>query len=124
MGGGLTSAVMRSIISKLPPVTQPRQGVRDDVLMRTVRLTGDYQADETIILPSFTRLVLDGSIAALPYALSWIEGSAGEPNETAALVSVKNGVMVSVEGGSWTCAEWNSTVVCPVALPPRHIGQR
>ena len=111
-GGGLTSTVMSSIISKLPPVTPPKDGVRDDTMMRTVRLTGDYQGDETIILPSFTRLVLDGSITALPYSLSWIEGSAGDPNETAALVSVKNGVMVSIEGGTWTCAEWNSTAVC------------
>eukprot|EP01043_Picozoa_sp_COSAG02_P053915 COSAG02_NODE_6025_length_3866_cov_3.783913_3_plen_163_part_00 len=120
VGGGLTSTVMSSIISKLPPVTPPNDGVRGDTLMRTVRLTGDYQGDETIILPSFTRLVLDGSITALPYSLSWIEGSAGEPNETASLVSVKNGVMVSVEGGSWTCAEWNSTAVCeyiPPSLP-------
>ena len=116
VGGGLTSKVMSSIISKLPPLTLPKDGVRDDMLMRTVRLTGDYQGDETIILPSFTRLVLNGSIAALPYALSWTEGSAGVPNETAALVSVKNGVMVSVEGGSWTCAEWNSTAVREILL--------
>ena len=108
-GGGLTSVVMSSIISKLPPVTPPKDGVRGDSLMRTVRLTGAYRGDVPMILPSFTRLVLNGSITALPYALGWTEGSAGEPNETASLVSVKDGVMVSVEGGSWTCADWNST---------------
>jgi parallel beta-helix repeat protein len=108
-GGGLTSAVMSSIISKLPVVTPPKDGVRDDSLMRTVRLSGDYKGDEPLILPSFTRLVLNGSMTALPYALSWTKGSAGDPNETASLVSVKDAVMVSVEGGSWTCADWNST---------------
>lgn len=112
VGGGLTSAVMRSTISKLPPVTPPNDGVRDDSLMRTVQLTGHYKGDEPLILPSYTRLVLDGSITALPHALSWRKGSAGDPNETASLVSVKDAVMVSVEGGSWTCADWNSTVVC------------
>ena len=102
---------MSSIISKLPAVTPKKDGVRDDTLMRTVRLTGDYRGDEPMILPSYTRLVLEGSITALPYSLSWTEGSAGDPNETASLVSVKNGVMVSVEGGTWTCVDWNSTAV-------------
>ncbi len=112
VGGGLTSAVMSSIISKLPIVTPAStDGVRDDRLMRTVRLNGNYQGDQPMILPSYTRLVLNGSITALPYALGWIEGSAGDPNETASLVSVKDGVMVSVEGGSWTCVNWNSTAV-------------
>eukprot|EP01051_Picozoa_sp_SAG22_P028099 SAG22_NODE_9749_length_572_cov_0.619450_1_plen_112_part_01 len=66
-GGGLTSAVMASIVSKLPPVSPPTNGVRyGDKLMRTVRLSGDYRSDVPIILPSFTRLVLDGSMRALP----------------------------------------------------------
>ena len=70
-GGGLTSAVMASIISKLPPLTPPA-GVRDgDALMRTVRLTGAYEADVPLILPSYTRLVLDGTMDALPYRLGW-----------------------------------------------------
>eukprot|EP01048_Picozoa_sp_COSAG05_P015989 COSAG05_NODE_2000_length_3723_cov_3.494757_1_plen_167_part_00 len=110
-GGGLTSIVMSSIISKLPPVTPPKDGVRGDTLMRTVRLSGDYQGDAPLILPSYTRVVLEGSIAALPYALGWTEGSAGDPNETASLVSAKDAVMVSIEGGSWTCADWNSSTV-------------
>jgi hypothetical protein len=38
-------------------------------MMRTVRLSGAYQADVPIILPSYTRLILDGSIDALPYKL-------------------------------------------------------
>eukprot|EP01052_Picozoa_sp_SAG31_P031092 SAG31_NODE_3261_length_4483_cov_3.272582_3_plen_44_part_00 len=42
--------------------------------MRTVRLTGDYQGDEPMILPSYTRLMLNGSITALPYALGWTAG--------------------------------------------------
>ena len=70
-GGGLTSTVMASIISKLPPLTPPA-GVRDgDALMRTVRLTGAYEADVPLILPSYTRLVLDGTMDALPYRLGW-----------------------------------------------------
>eukprot|EP01043_Picozoa_sp_COSAG02_P033419 COSAG02_NODE_2279_length_9234_cov_37.573071_7_plen_647_part_00 len=110
-GGGLTSAVMDSIISKLPPVTPPpNSGLRDGKqLMRTVHLTGAYQADVPLILPSYTRLVLDGSIDALPYKLSWTPGSAGAPNQTASMVSVKGGKMVSVEGGQWSCARWNSS---------------
>ena len=109
-GGGLTSAVMSSLISKLPPVTPPKSGVRDGArLMRTVRLSGDYQGDVSLILPSYTRLVLEGSISALPYQLAWTEESAGAPNQTASLVSVKNAQMVSVEGGRWTCAGWNSS---------------
>ena len=71
-GGGLTSTVMASIISKLPPLTPPATGVRDgDALMRTVRLTGAYEADVPLILPSYTRLVLDGTMDALPYRLGW-----------------------------------------------------
>jgi hypothetical protein len=109
-GGGLTSVVMASIISKLPPVSPPTDGVRDgDKLMRTVRLSGAYQSDVPIILPSFTRLVLDGSMEALPYKLGWTPGSAGAPNQTASMVSVKGGQMVSIEGGSWSCANWNSS---------------
>jgi hypothetical protein len=108
-GGGLTSVVMDSIISKLPPVHPNSSGVRGDSLMRTVRLSGDYQADVPLILPSFTRLVLDGSIAAVPYKLSWMPGSAGPPNMTASLVSATNASMVSVEGGHWSCAQWNSS---------------
>ena len=70
-GGGLTSDVMASIISKLPPLTPPA-GVRDgDALMRTVRLTGAYEADVPLILPSYTRLVVDGTMDALPYRLGW-----------------------------------------------------
>ena len=109
-GGGLTSVVMDSVISKLPPVTPPKDGVRDGAkLMRTVHLSGDYQGDVPMILPSYTRLVLDGSITALPYKLSWTEGSAGSPQQTASLVSVKGQEMVSVEGGKWTCSSWNSS---------------
>ena len=109
-GGGLTSDVMASIISKLPPVTTNSSGVRDArQLMRTVRLSGDYQADVPLLLPSFTRLVLDGTITAVPYKLSWTPGSAGDPNTTAAIVSAKGAQMVSVEGGSWSCAGWNSS---------------
>ena len=78
--------------------------------MRTVRLSGTYQSDVPLILPSYTRLILDGSIYALPYKLGWTPGSAGEPNMTAAMVSVSDAVMVSVEGGSWSCAKWNASV--------------
>ena len=65
-GGGLTSVVMDTIISKLPPPpTPPKSGVRSgEALMRTVRLSGAYQADVPLILPSYTRLILDGSIDA------------------------------------------------------------
>ena len=71
-GGGPTSAVMRTIISKLPAVTPPSSGVRDGgALMRTVRLTGAYSADVPLVLPSYTRLVLEGSITAVPYQLAW-----------------------------------------------------
>ena len=109
-GGGLTSTVMASVIAKLPQVTPPKSGVRDgDTLMRTVRLSGAYQADVPLILPSYTRLILDGSMDALPYQLSWTAGSAGAPNQTASMVSVKGAQMVSVEGGSWSCAGWNSS---------------
>lgn len=109
-GGGPTSVVMRTLISKLPPVPPPPDGVRDgDKLMRTVRLTGDYQADAPLILPSYTRLVLNGTITAQPYKLQWTAGSAGQPNQTASIVSVKNGQMVSIEGGQWSCAGWNSS---------------
>ena len=97
-GGGLTSTVMASIIAKLPPVTPPKSGVRDDTLMRTVRLSGAYKSDVPLILPSYTRLILDGSMDALPYKLGWTVGSAGEPNMTAAMVSVQDAQMVSVEG--------------------------
>lgn len=101
---------MASIVSKLPPVSPPTNGVRDgDKLMRTVRLSGDYRSDVPIILPSFTRLVLDGSMRALPYKLGWTPDSAGAPNQTASMVSVKGAQMVSIEGGSWTCAGWNSS---------------
>jgi len=110
-GGGLTSVVMASIISKLPPVKPPTAGaVRDgDTMMRTVRLSGAYEADVPIILPSFTRLVLEGSMDALPYRLGWTAASAGPTQNTAAMVSVKNAQMVSVEGGTWSCARWNSS---------------
>ena len=44
---------MSSVISKLPPVSPPDSGVRDgDKLMRTVRLSGDYQSDVPLIIPS------------------------------------------------------------------------
>jgi parallel beta-helix repeat protein len=110
-GGGLTSTVMDSIISKLPPVKPPlHSGLRDgNRLMHTVRLSGAYQADVPLILPSYTRLILDGSMEALPYKLGWTPGSAGAPNQTASMVSVKDGKMVSVEGGTWSCARWNSS---------------
>ena len=110
-GGGLTSTVMDSIISKLPPVKPPlHSGLRDgNRLMHTVRLSGAYQADVPLILPSYTRLILDGSMEALPYKLGWTPGSAGTPNMTAAIVSVANATMVSVEGGVWSCAKWNSS---------------
>lgn len=109
-GGGLTSDVMASIISRLPPVTPPTSGVRDgDELMRTVRLSGAYLADVPIVLPSYTRLVLDGTMDALPYKLGWTNASAGPVQNTAAMVSAKNVVMVSVEGGVWSCAKWNSS---------------
>ena len=110
-GGGLTSVVMDTIISKLPPPpTPPKSGVRSgEALMRTVRLSGAYQADVPLILPSYTRLILDGSIDALPYKLGWTPGSAGAPNQTASIVSVTGAQMVSVEGGSWSCAQWNSS---------------
>ena len=42
-----------------------------DTLMRTVRLTGAYKADVPLILPSYTRLVLNGTMDALPYRLGW-----------------------------------------------------
>ena len=59
-GGGLTSGVMASIISKLPPVTTNSSGGLYDgkQLMRTVRLSGDYQADVPLLLPSFTCIAL------------------------------------------------------------------
>ena len=41
--------------------------------------------------------------------LRWTNTSAGSPNETAAMVSVKGQQMVSIEGGSWTCKNWNSS---------------
>ena len=65
--------------------------------------------DEPLILPSYTRLVLDGTMDAVPYALRWTPGSAGSANQTASMVSVKGGQMVSVEGGVWSCAAWNSS---------------
>lgn len=109
-GGGLTSVVMATIVDKLPPVSPPASGVRDgNRLMRTIRLSGNYRGDVPLVLPSYTRLVLEGSISALPYRLRWTAASAGAPQQTAALVSAKGAVMVSVEGGSWTCAGWNSS---------------
>ena len=110
-GGGLTSEVMRSTISKLPPPPAPSpSGVNDgSKLMRTVHLEGDYEADVPLIIPSYVRLVLNGSITALPYQLGWTEDSAGSPNQTASMVSVKNAVMVSIEGGEWDCSTWNSS---------------
>ena len=50
----------------------------------------DYQADVPLILPSYTRLILDGSMDALPYKLGWTAGSAGAPNQTASMVSVRS----------------------------------
>jgi hypothetical protein len=109
-GGGLTSAVMASIISKLPVLPPPKPGVRSgERLMRTVRLSGAYHADVPLILPSYTRLILEGTIDALPYKLGWAPGSAGAPNQTASIVSVSGARMVSVEGGEWSCAGWNSS---------------
>jgi len=35
--------------------------------------------------------------------------SAGPQQNTAAMVSAKHAEMVSVEGGSWSCARWNSS---------------
>ena len=63
---------MATIISKLP-VTPPAAGVRPGSLMHTVRLSGAYQADIPIILPSYTRLV---TMDALPYKLCWTAQSA------------------------------------------------
>jgi hypothetical protein len=77
--------------------------------MRTVRLSGAYHADVPLILPSYTRLILEGTIDALPYKLGWAPGSAGAPNQTASIVSVSGARMVSVEGGEWSCAGWNSS---------------
>ena len=58
--------------------------------------------------------MLDGSITALPSdrpgpGLRWTNTSAGSPNETASMVSVKGQQMVSIEGGRWTCKNWNSS---------------
>jgi len=108
-GGGLTSVVMASIISMLPPVTPPKAGVRPGSLMHTVRLCGAYQADVPLVLPSYTRLILNGTMDALPYKLGWTAASAGAANQTASMVSVKGAQMVSVEGGSWSCAKWNAS---------------
>jgi hypothetical protein len=110
-GGGLTSAVMASVIGKLPPV-KPPSGVAvhsGSELMRTVRLSGDYRADVPLVLPSYTRLILDGSIAAIPYTLRYTNESAGATQQCASMVTAKGATMVSVEGGQWTCEGWNSS---------------
>lgn len=102
-GGGLSSNVMRTIISKLPPITPPTTGVRDGgKLMRTVHLQGHYMGDVPLVLPSYTRLVLNGTMSALPYTLRWTKDSAGAPNQTASLVTVKDAEMVS---GNRSCTQ-------------------
>jgi hypothetical protein len=74
-GGGLLSAVMSSIIHKLPPLPpQGRPLINGTALMRTVHLDGAYQADVALVLPSFTRIVLsEGSTVTPTLALG------GEP---------------------------------------------
>ena len=62
-GGGLTSTVMREIVRKLPPAPEPTGPIRNaTLLMRTINLAGDYLADVPIVLPSYTRLVLNGTM--------------------------------------------------------------
>ena len=101
---------MSSVISKLPPMTPGGSGVREgSELMRTVHLRGDYQADVPLLLPSYTRLVLNGSITAVADTLRWTKESGGPPQQSASLLTAKGATMVSVEGGSWSCAGWNST---------------
>ena len=48
----------------------------------------------------------------------WTAGSAGVPNLSASLVSAKSAQMVSVEGGSWSCA-----LTGPASSPPGLVGR-
>ena len=68
-GGGLTSIVMRDVISKLPPVTPPHDGVRDgSKLMRTVYLIGDYQVLPTVLsLPGVALCALSHTVLPLSH---------------------------------------------------------
>ena len=111
-GGGMISTVMAEIIDKLPPVPKPTSPlINGTLLMRDVHLSGDYQADTTLILPSYTTVHLEGSITPTLK----LSGGDNLPqgNLVAALVLSYKADMVGVEasgtGALFDCSGWNST---------------
>lgn len=108
MGGGLTSVVMRDVISKLPPTPKPEGPIHNGTqLMRSVRLHGDYFADVPIVLPSYTRLVLEGSMKPT-LSLGCSTTKMPQDNLCTAMI-LGTGEMIGVEGGSFSCTGWTST---------------
>jgi hypothetical protein len=103
-GGGPISAVMASVISKLPPL-EPTGPVKNATkLVRTVKLSGHYTADVVLRLPSYTRLQLDGSLTATP------DLNAGEDTNVQGYLGTgmvyATGEMIGVEGGVFNCSGW------------------
>jgi parallel beta-helix repeat protein len=109
-GGGLTSAVMRDIIEKLPPLPTLKPLITNgSALMRTVHLDGAYKADTALVLPSFTRLVLAPGSTVTPTLALGANPHFPRGNFATALVVVFGQRMVAVEGGSWDCNGWTSS---------------
>ena len=111
-GGGLTSAVMRDVIEKLPALPALALSpvvTNGSALMRTVHLDGAYQADAALVLPSFTRLVLAPGSTVTPTLALGAGPDFPRGNFATALVLASGKRMVAVEGGSWNCDGWTSS---------------
>jgi parallel beta-helix repeat protein len=77
-----------------------------------VRLIGDYIADVPLKLPSYTRLVLEGSLVAASMlnadSDTGIQGQLGT-----GMIYANDAAMVGVEGGRYDCTGWKSNRSMP-----------
>lgn len=111
-GGGLISAVMRDVVGALPAAPDPKTPVRNATeLVRTVRLTGAYQADVVLKLPPYTRLVLDGSL--VPTASLNAASGVSVQGQLGTGMVYGEGDMIGVEGGLFNCSGWTSSQKMP-----------
>ena len=109
--GGPISHVVASVLSKLPPLHPSGPIYNATQLVRTVKLSGHYQADVVLPLPSYTRLVLDGTLTATASL------NAGEETNIEGYLGTgmvfATGAMIGVEGGVFNCSGWDPSTSLP-----------
>ena len=102
---------MASVLSKLPPLHPSGPIYNATQLVRTVKLSGHYQADVVLPLPSYTRLVLDGTLTATASL------NAGEETNIEGYLGTgmvfATGAMIGVEGGVFNCSGWDPSTSLP-----------